>query len=242
MPKASFILGNYNKQSYLAESLQSMLNSTVKDIEIIVVDDCSTDYSMDLLEFYAKKDKRVKLVRNSENLGISKTYNKATSMVTSPIILVAASDDVYDYDRAKWAIKAFKTFDADIIYFPFYKAQEKLVGGNGVCLVPFEKKLAPKFDGEKLKKVDGQFIGHGFTAYKTEVGKAVLYREDLKYGCDHHFFLDCMKAGFKFQNIEDDKQLAGTYRFYIDMVSHKHREIIVNQDVKLEREYTDEKK
>lgn len=236
--KASYILGNYNKMQYLAESIQSMLSSTEKDIEVIVVDDCSTDYSMDVLEFYANKDKRVKLFRNDKNEGIAYTYNKATSYVTSPIILVSASDDVYDYDRAKWAIKAFKKFEADIIYFPFYKAQERLVQGRGVCLVPFERKLAPKFDGELLKKVDGQFIGHGFTAYTKKVGDAVPYREGLKYGCDHHFFLDCMKAGFKFQNIEDEKQLAGIYRFYVDMVSNKHRDEIVAQDEALEREYT----
>lgn len=235
--KCSYILGNFNKQAYIAESLQSMINSTEKDIEIIVVDDCSTDYSMDILEHYAKTDSRVKLFRNDKNEGVAYTYNKATSHVTSPIVLVSASDDVYDYDRAKWAIKAFKKFEADIIYWPFYKAQERLVSGKGVCLVPFEKKLSPKFDGELLKKVEGQFIGHGFSAYTKKVADTVRYRDEIKHGCDHHFFLDCMKSGFRFQNIEDDKQLAGTYRFYIDMVSHKFRPEILENDTKLEREF-----
>ena len=234
-------MGNYNKQSYIAESISSILESTEKDIELCIVDDCSTDYSMDILEFYAKKDKRIKLVRNEVNQGIAKTYNRATSMVESPIILVSASDDVYDHDRAKWAIKAFKKFKADIIYFPFYKAQEKTLGDKGVCLVPFEKKLVPEFNAEKLKKVNGQFIGHGFTAYTKEVGLKVPYRNEVKHGCDHHFFLDAWKAGFKFQHIADASQCAGTYRFYIDMVSHKFRDEIVKADDLLEKEYENEK-
>ena len=232
-------------KAIIAESFESILNSTEKDIELIVVDDCSTDYSLDILEHYAKKDKRVKLIKNSENLGISKTYNKATEAVCSDIILVAASDDVYDYNRAKWAIRAFKKFDADIIYWPFWKAQEKTIPESpeqGVVLAPFEKKLAPNFDSGWLKKVDGQFIGHGFTAYKSNVGRSVKYREDLRHGIDHHFFLDCWKAGFKFQNIEGDKEMAGTYRFYIKMVSQQFREEILKQDYALEKEYSDVKK
>ena len=241
-------MGNFNKQAYLAESLTSLLESTEKNIEICIVDDCSTDYSMDLLNFFAKKDKRIKLERNEVNLGVSKTYNRATSMVEGDIILVAASDDVYDHDRAKWAVKAFKKYNADLIYWPFFKAQERLVldqsgsgAHSGMMLVPFEKKVAPEFDAEKLKRVDGQFIGHGFCGYRTDVGRKVKYREDLKHGCDHHFFLDCWKSGVKFQHIADMTQCAGTYRWYIDMVSNKFRKEILEQDNKLEKEFSNEK-
>ena len=235
-PKCSFVMGNFNKCEYLAESITSILSSSVKDIELIIVDDCSTDYSMEVINHFAKKDKRVKVFQNEVNKGIAYTYNRATEAVTSPIILVSASDDVYDHDRAKWAIRAFKKYDADIIYFPFVKAQERIVAGQGLVLLPFEKKFAPKFDAELLKKVEGQFIGHGFTAYKTDVGRKVPYRNDIKHGCDHHFFLDCWKAGFKFQNIEEE-QFAGIYRFYIDMVSHKFRQEILANDTQLEKEY-----
>jgi len=236
-PKASYIIGNFNKQAYIAEAISSLLASTEKNIEICIVDDASTDYSMDILNYYAKKDSRIKLEQNEVNSGVAVTYNRATKMCTAPIILVAASDDVYSPDRAKWAIRAFKKFPADIIYWPFNKAQERSIGDHGVVLATFEKKSAPAFDAEWLKKVDGQFIGHGFSAYKREVGIAVPYREEMKHGVDHHFFLDCWKAGYKFQNIEDEEQVAGIYRFYIDMVSSKFRDEIVKQDVLLEKEY-----
>jgi glycosyltransferase involved in cell wall biosynthesis len=235
--KASYIMGNYNKQSYIAESISSILQSTEPNIELVVVDDCSTDDSMDVLSHYAKIDKRVKLFRNDTNLGIAKTYNRATAESKGEIVLVAASDDVYDYDRAKWALKAFKKFDADIIYWPFYKSQEKTLGEQGMALVPFERKIVPTFDAERLKKVDGQFIGHGFSAYTRKVADTVKYREEYKHGIDHHFFLDAWKAGFKFQHIADDKQLAGQYRFYIKMVSNQFRDEIVKQDEALEAEY-----
>lgn len=245
MAKISWIMGCYNKMAYVSMAIYCIQQQTEKDWELVIVDDCSTDYSIDVLEFHAKNDKRIKLLRNDKNMGISYTYNRATRETTAPIILVAAADDVYTIGRAKWTLDYFKKHpDKDVVYFPFFK--------GGFDLKPFELKKAIPFDLELLKKPNGQFIGHGFSAYKREVGLKVPYREELKHGCDHAFFLDVAKAGFKFG--WDDKEktiidengkktktpvhIAGTYRFTPKMVSIQFREDIVKQDVELQKEYT----
>lgn len=234
MPKVSFICGNFNKQSWISEAIFSITHQSEKDIELIIVDDASQDNSMEVINYYKEKDKRITVVKNDVNKGVAFTYNRATELTTAPIILVAASDDVYSEYRAKWTLDYFKkNKDKDAVYFPFYKAD--------FLLKPFEKKKAIPFDYEKLKLANGQFIGHGFMAYKREVGLKVPYRADLKYGCDHAFCLDVYKAGFKYGNVSDMTKLAGTYRFTPSMVSIQHRDRIVEQDNKLETEYLEVK-
>ncbi|BEK33830.1 hypothetical protein B11447_12720 [Campylobacter jejuni] len=69
MPKISIILPTFNVEKYITKALESCINQTFKDIEIIVVDDCGSDKSIDIAKEYAKKDERIKIIHNEENLG-----------------------------------------------------------------------------------------------------------------------------------------------------------------------------
>ncbi|EAL0983265.1 glycosyltransferase family 2 protein, partial [Campylobacter jejuni] len=69
MPKISIILPTFNVEKYIAKALESCINQSFKDIEIIVVDDCGSDKSIDIAKEYAKKDERIKIIHNEENLG-----------------------------------------------------------------------------------------------------------------------------------------------------------------------------
>ena len=69
MPKVSVIIPVYNVEKYLQECLDSVINQTLQDIEIICVNDGSTDKSFNILESYARKDSRVKII-NRENSGV----------------------------------------------------------------------------------------------------------------------------------------------------------------------------
>ena len=70
MPKISIILPTFNVEKYIAKALESCINQSFKDIEIIVVDDCGSDKSIDIAKEYAKKDERIKIIHNEENLGL----------------------------------------------------------------------------------------------------------------------------------------------------------------------------
>jgi glycosyltransferase involved in cell wall biosynthesis len=234
----------YNKQSWVAEAIESVLSQTMKDIELVVCDDASNDYSMDVLEHYAKVDKRVKILRNEENMGVSYTNNKAKKATTGEIICVADGDDVFDPNRAKYSYDFLKkNKDCDAVYMPFFKSYWDL------SKPPFELKDTETFDGEKLKKAGGQFIGHGFMAYTRKVCDSVFYPDARKYGSDHDFILAIHNAGYKFGRLELPKKkgeidmdkvragkvkVGGIYRFTDRMTSNIHREYIVNEDKKLE--------
>ena len=74
-PFVSIIVPVYNTENYLRECLDSILNQSLKNIEVICIDDKSSDNSLDILKEYSEKDKRIKIIENDENKGVSITRN-----------------------------------------------------------------------------------------------------------------------------------------------------------------------
>ena len=66
-PKISVILPSYNGERYIAQSIQSVIDQTEKDWELIIVNDCSTDSTLEIASEFAKKDKRIKIISNKKN-------------------------------------------------------------------------------------------------------------------------------------------------------------------------------
>ena len=85
MPKVSVIIPVYNTEKYLRECLASVVNQTLKDIEIICINDGSTDNSLQILKKYAKHDNRIKII-DKENGGISTVRNKGLQTATGEYI------------------------------------------------------------------------------------------------------------------------------------------------------------
>ncbi|MDR3253614.1 MAG: glycosyltransferase [Endomicrobium sp.] len=93
MPKVSVIVPIYNVGKYVGKCLQNLVNQTLKDIEIICVDDCSTDNSMKIVEHYASQDLRIKIVRHAFNKGLAASRNTGLKEVSSDYIMFCDSDD-----------------------------------------------------------------------------------------------------------------------------------------------------
>lgn len=92
--KVSVIIPVYNVEKYLRQCLDSVVNQTLQDIEIILVDDCSTDSSLDICNEYAKKDARVK-VFHQKNLGSGAARNRGIDSASGEFIVFLDSDDYY---------------------------------------------------------------------------------------------------------------------------------------------------
>jgi len=91
----SFITASYNYEQYIKETIESVLNQTYKDWELIIVDDGSTDNSVKIIEEYRQKDGRIKLLRheNSENKGLIETLKLGLSNCSSEYVAFLESDD-----------------------------------------------------------------------------------------------------------------------------------------------------
>ena len=97
MPKVSVIIPVYNVENYLRECLDSIVNQTLKDIEIILVDDGSTDSSLSICNEYAQKDNRI-TVLTQQNKGAGAARNKGLERATGDYLSILDSDDYFDLE------------------------------------------------------------------------------------------------------------------------------------------------
>lgn len=111
--KVSIVVPVYNVEKFLPTCLDSLVNQTLKEIEIICVNDGSTDNSPKILEEYAKKDSRIQVI-HQENLGSSCTRNSGLKRVKGEYIGFIDSDDWVDLDFFEKLYNAAKRHDADI--------------------------------------------------------------------------------------------------------------------------------
>lgn len=98
-PLISVVMPVYNAADFLRPALDSIINQTYKNWELIAVDDASTDASQKILKEYQAKDKRIKVLKNINNLGVSKSANKAISHAKGDYIARMDADDICYPDR-----------------------------------------------------------------------------------------------------------------------------------------------
>ncbi|MFG5088389.1 glycosyltransferase family 2 protein [Campylobacter lari] len=119
MSKISIILPTYNVEKYIARALDSCINQTFKNIEIIVVDDCGSDKSIDIAKEYASKDKRIKIIHNEKNLGTFASRNIGVLNSSSPYIIFLDPDDYLDISACEKCVEILNDKNAELIVFDF---------------------------------------------------------------------------------------------------------------------------
>lgn len=193
-PLISFVMPAYNVQAYIGESIQSVLNQTLKNFELIVVNDGSTDYTEDIIRHFQKTDKRVRGVYLKKNQGCSNARNTGNSKARAPIICVQDADDFASCDRAKITHDFFKNNpDKDVFYGSFHVANKD---GNILYAV-----FAEKPDLKKILKYKLTYIGHSTLAYRKRVLKNIKYTggDFARQGIDDwRIIMDMIRNGFKF--------------------------------------------
>lgn len=126
MPKVSIIIPVYNVKKYLRQCLDSVVNQTLQDIEIICVDDGSTDGSEHIIDEYAAKDNRV-LVIHKANAGYGHTMNRGLDVASGEYIGIVESDDFTDSIMFEMLYNKAKDLDVNIVksdYFDYYSFGE----------------------------------------------------------------------------------------------------------------------
>lgn len=103
MPVVSVILTSFNHERYLQKAIDSIVNQTVKDIEIIIIDDCSIDSSWDIIKSY--EDERIRAFRNEVNVRSGVTYNAIKNISRGKYVAIHHSDDLWASDKLEKQIK-----------------------------------------------------------------------------------------------------------------------------------------
>lgn len=127
IPKISVIIPVYNSEEYLKECLESVLNQSLKNIEVILIDDGSKDHSSKICDEYSQRDKRV-IVIHQENKGICGARNAGLKMARGEYVAFCDNDDFVSHNCYELAYEKAKKINADVVRF---RRKHTMIGRMG---------------------------------------------------------------------------------------------------------------
>lgn len=175
----SVIVPVYNAEAYLSRCLESILNQTYRDIRVICVNDGSTDGTGEMLEEFARRDGRVKVICRT-NSGLSASRNAGLELAEGEYVMFVDADDWLDGHACADAVEAMERRDADIVFWSY--AREYETASSPVRFWPEER----VFDGKSMIWLRNRLLGpdgselarpERLDSYGTAWGK--LYRSSL---------------------------------------------------------------
>ena len=182
MADVSIIVPVYNVESYLSMCLDSLTSQSFEDIEIICVNDGSTDKSLDILKHYSKYDSRVKIV-NKENGGLSSARNAGVNVASGKYILFVDSDDWISTNAVEHLYNNAQKNNSDLVVFDFccddFRTNQKVI----MTIVDYQGKYEnTPFNIETMNPFTYKYIPVSAWSkfYKTELIKdKVKFYEDM---------------------------------------------------------------
>ena len=146
MEKVSIIVPIFNKEDYIESCLDSLLEQTLKDIEIICVNDASTDSSLELVKQRAIDDQRIKIINHKQNLGTGQARKHGVEAANGEYILFVDSDDSLEIETCEKLYEKIKKEKVDILHFgtnviPSINTSREMVDWVEKFLSPYPQKL-----------------------------------------------------------------------------------------------------
>ncbi len=147
--KVTVVVPIYNTSEYLTTCINSIINQTYKNLEIILIDDGSTDETLQICNVLAKKDKRIKVI-HQENKGLAETRNKGMDLATGEYICFIDSDDYIEKDMIETLLKTIEETKADICEGSFYIHQK-----DGTIVDTTIEQKGKKYISDKKELIEG---------------------------------------------------------------------------------------
>lgn len=175
-PQVSVIMATFNPDDHIIESIQSILNQSFTDFELIIIDDSVEEWSKKFLSF---NDKRIRYVHNEKKLGLASSLNKAISMASGDYIARMDADDISHKDRLKYQVSFLKkNADVDIVGSWAYFINDKnlIVNGWGKEITDEEIKWKMMFNVPFM---------HPSIMVRTDVIRRYMYTDGMPYAEDY---------------------------------------------------------
>lgn len=184
-PLVSVLMTCYNRQQFIAEAIDSVLNSDFTDFELIICDDGSRDRSLAIAQQFADRDERIKIFRNPKNLGDYPNRNKAASLAKGEFIMYCDSDDKFFPKTISYCVGAMQNFPQAGIGMYYAKPDR----GENPFLLNQEEALRKHFFEAPFLT-----IGPGGTIIRKEFFNAINgYPEKYGPANDMYFNLKAVK-------------------------------------------------
>jgi len=211
----SIILPVYNGEKYLSESVESCLNQTYKNIELIIVNDCSTDATLQIANEFASTDKRVKVVTNKINKRLPASLNIGHNLATGNMLTWTSDDNLYLSNAIEVMVSTIVNRNADFVYTNFIQIDENSNELRTFYLEEPQELL--------WRNVVGACFLYKKNVYKNNKG----YNEELFMVEDYDFWL---RAFMKHKFIHINKIL---YKYRVHSQSLTNEINIVNSEKQL---------
>ena len=247
----SIIIANFNGENYLPTCLKSVLRNSYKDYELILVDDGSTDKSIEVIEGFLKKDKRIKLLRNHKNLGAAASRNRAIKKASGKYIVFLDNDTEVTYN---WLVKIIEPLNKDSqiggvqsLLLDFNNRD--LIQTGGGLLIPHTGWLAPLYQWTKYKEMKDKITSKEIIAVSASLAvrkeivdlisgfdeKEAVYTEDLDFcwriwisGYKIILFPDSVAYHLS-KSVEARAGMNATYqKIYFNLAKNSFRSILKN--------------
>ena len=227
-PEISVIMSVYNGEAYLEEAIESVCRQTFKNWELIIINDCSTDKTAEILSGYALKDSRIKVHTNEINLKLPTSLNKAVSMAKGKYIARMDADDICLPERLEKQYKFMEdNKDVSLSSCRFMTLKNGVVSSGG---------CGGRCDNESVRAllfVTNPILHPGVIA-KAESMKNLKYDQSLTCTEDLEMWVRFAKNNLKMEIMSEylmiyrlhDKQITGT------TLERQHKEVL-----KIEKDY-----
>ncbi len=205
MPEVSIIVPVYNVEKYLPKCLDSLVGQTFRNIEIICVNDGSPDNSQEILNSYAQKDSRVRVI-TKENGGLFSARHEGMKYINGKYVIFVDSDDWVSENLVEKCLKAAGSDNPDVVVFGAFSVREK--NGKISCKrggYDFSKFVNLTKNGLKVKDIFKFPPTAWSKMYRTDFLKQNNIRfQEIKNGEDQLFFIHSMLLAKKIKTVDEN--------------------------------------
>ena len=196
----SVLMSCFNSENTVDDSIKSILNQTYNHIELLIIDDGSTDNTYEVLSKFEKTNKHIKVYRNSKNLGLTKSLNMLIDKSTGTYIARQDADDISSKDRILFQYESVENQKLDFCSSraTILNSQKKIPG--------FSYFLPTKW----VMKYKNPFIHGTLMIRKDALVSIGGYDERFYYSQDYELFYKLQKNNFKFKNIYEPLYVLNT--------------------------------
>lgn len=180
-PLVSIIVPVYNAQKGLSRCLESICSQTYQELEIIVLNDGSTDDSLAICEQFRAKDPRLVVV-DKENEGVSRTRNAGLALAQGDYIQFADSDDVLDPDYTQKLVQAALQHSADLVIAPYWMVIPSNSSKTGHALETLQESLGIEPEAPKIEVHKYGFLPQGVYSREDYARRLMQQPASFYYG------------------------------------------------------------
>jgi len=185
--KISIIMSTFNSENVIENSIKSLLNQSYKDYEILISDDNSTDSTYDILKNYEKNNNLIKVFKNKQNIGLTKSLNKLVSKSNGILIARQDADDISFQNRLEKQVNFIKKYNLDFC--------------TSRAITTPEEKIRPKFSiyfpKKMIIKYKNPFIHGSLLIKKSVIEDLGGYDENFYYAQDYKLMYDLLRNNYK---------------------------------------------